>query len=66
MGQGIYRPDRNSANPNGSGDRGARFELLNGVSLKGGFAGFGAPNPDQRDIALYETILSGDPGFMDR
>jgi len=58
--QGIYTPDSNSANPNGSGDREATFQLFNGVTVKGGYAGFGQPDPDARDIHLYETILSGD------
>ncbi len=58
--QGIYTPDSNSANPNGSGDREATFHLINGVNLKGGYAGNGTPDPNSRDIELYETILSGD------
>ncbi len=70
VGQGTYQPDRDEANPKGSGDRGATFQLINGISLMGGFAGLGAPDPDARDTALYETILSGDlagddlPGFV--
>jgi hypothetical protein len=40
--------------------RAATFQLLDGVALRGGYAGIGAPDPDARDIALYETILSGD------
>ncbi|MHC4140312.1 MAG: right-handed parallel beta-helix repeat-containing protein [Planctomycetota bacterium] len=36
------------------------FQLLNGVAVKGGYAGIGAPDPDARDIELYETVLSGD------
>jgi len=38
----------------------ATFELLDGVALRGGFAGRGAPNPDARDPALYPSILTGD------
>jgi len=30
------------------------------IRLKGGFAGNGAAHPDQRDVAAYKTILSGD------
>jgi len=63
---GIYTPDSNSANPNGSGDREATFQLISGVALKGGYAGFGAPDPNARDIELYETILSGDLNGNDR
>ena len=58
--QGTYRPDRNEANPQGSGDREARFHLVNDVALQGGYAGIGADDPDARDIHLYETLLSGD------
>jgi hypothetical protein len=58
--EGIHTPDSNSTDPNGSGDRNATFQLKNGVTLKGGYAGHGEPDPDARDINLYETILSGD------
>jgi len=58
--QGIYKPDANSANPSGTGDRYATFQLINGVALKGSYAGFGQPDPNARDMDLYETILSGD------
>jgi predicted outer membrane repeat protein len=65
--QGIYNPDlRVVITPQGglevrsSGDRTETFQLINGVSLKGGYAGFGEPNPDVRDIEAYATILSGD------
>ncbi|MCK4887758.1 MAG: right-handed parallel beta-helix repeat-containing protein [Planctomycetes bacterium] len=58
--QGSYTPDSNSAVPDGSGDREATFQLINGVVIKGGYAGFGEADPNSRDIELYETILSGD------
>ncbi len=58
--EGIYKPDSNSADPGGSGDREATFQLINGVTLKGGYAGFGELDPNVRDIEAYETILSGD------
>ncbi|MHC4687792.1 MAG: hypothetical protein ACYTEW_26320, partial [Planctomycetota bacterium] len=58
--QGIYRPDQNSVYPDGTGVREATFQLINGVSLKGGYAGLGEPDPNERNIQLYETILSGD------
>lgn len=60
VGQGTYRPDRNELNPTGTGDRDARFQLNNGMSLLGGYAGFGAVSPDDRDTVLYTSILSGD------
>lgn len=56
--QGTYKPDE-GANQTPA-DRAATFQLLDGVTLKGGYAGFGQPDPDARDIALYTTILSGD------
>ena len=58
--QGIYRPDRDAANPNGTGDRKACFELLSGLTLAGGYAGVGATEPNARDWEAYGTILTGD------
>jgi len=58
--QGIYRPDRSASEPNGTGDRTATFQLINGVTLKGGYAGPTDADPNARDIEKYETILSGD------
>ena len=58
--QGIYRPDEDALHPDGTGDREASFELVNGVAIRGGYAGFGKPDPNARDIVNYETILSGD------
>ena len=51
--QGTYRPGE-------PGDRTASFQLVNATVLNGGYAGLGAPNPDARNVGLYETILSGD------
>ena len=58
--QGTYYPDRDSKFPTGSGFREESFAFLDSVSLFGGYAGFGAPDPDIRDIELYPTILSGE------
>jgi|GEM_PF-5429662 len=44
-------------------NRTATFQLKNGVIIMGGYAGFGAPDPNARDMDLYETILSGDIGI---
>jgi len=58
--QGTYRPDEDTVHPDGTGDREAAFQLINGVTLKGGYAGAGFPDPNERNIEQYETILSGD------
>jgi len=51
---GLYAP----TGP--SGNRGLSFQLKTGVALVGGFAGCGAPNPNERDIQIYLTVLTGD------
>jgi hypothetical protein len=58
--QGLYRPDRDGANPGGTGDRAATFSIPSGVSLRGGFAGIGAVDPDALDPVAFETVLDGD------
>ena len=58
--QGTYKPDQDEAGNVTSGDREATFQLVNGVAIYGGYAGLGAADPDERDIELYETVLSGD------
>lgn len=71
VGQGLYRPDVDAANPAGTGDQLATFQLVDGVWLAGGYAGIGAPRPNERDLSNYVTTLSGDllgddgPGFAD-
>jgi hypothetical protein len=61
--QGIYKPVL------AGGSRAATFQLISGVAIKGGYAGYGFADPNDRDVELYETILSGDlngddgPGF---
>jgi len=56
--QGIYKPDQGGGIM--PGDRYTTFQLIADVTIKGGYAGFTQPDPNARDIALYETILSGD------
>ncbi len=56
--EGIYKPDQGGGKT--PGDRTATFQLINGVTLKGGYAGFDEVYPNARDIEKYETILSGD------
>lgn len=56
--QGLYKPDQGAdVTP---GDRAAAFQLLDGVVLKGGYAGVDAADPNVCDPERYETILSGD------
>lgn len=48
-----------------SPERGDTFQLINGVELMGGYRGCpgancGGGDPDERDIAAYKTVLSGD------
>lgn len=63
---GTYKP----AGP--GGDRNTSFQPSAGLSLRGGYAGMGANDPDERDIETHETILSGDlngddgPDFANR
>ena len=56
--QGIYKPDQGAAVT--PGDRTATFQLINGVAIQGGYAGVSETNPDDRDVELYKTIISGD------
>jgi hypothetical protein len=60
VGQGAYLPDRDELHPSGTGDVTASFDFLAAFALKGGFAGFGAPDPDARDPDAFLTTLSGD------
>ncbi|MBN1513608.1 MAG: RHS repeat protein, partial [Phycisphaerae bacterium] len=55
---GEYYPDEGTGQVDNA--RTSTFTLLDHVSILGGFAGYGAGNPDARDPAVYETILNGD------
>jgi len=61
--EGIYRPDQGSSVT--SGDRTATFGLINGITIAGGYAGYGEADPNVRDIEAYPSILSGDLGGND-
>ena len=55
--QGTYVPDATGL----TDPRQATFQLVDGVALRGGYAGLANPDdPDARDARLYETILGGD------
>ena len=59
--EGTYLPDTSGlTNP-----RQAHFQMKNFVTIEGGFAGYGATDPDQRNVEFYETIFSGDIGIED-
>ncbi len=55
---GAYVPDKGSDVI--LGDRTASFAIPDDVAVLCGYAGYGAPNPDARDVDAYPTILSGD------
>ena len=55
---GTYLPDHGTGQT--AGDREASFNVSNGVVIRGGYAGYGAVNPNARDISTYATVLSGD------
>jgi predicted outer membrane repeat protein len=56
--QGIYKPDLGSGIM--PGDKNATFRLISGVAIYGGYAGLGESDPDEHDVDLYKSILSGD------
>jgi hypothetical protein len=56
--QGTYKPDQGQGVT--AGDSHTAFDLVNRVALRGGYAGPGELDPDQRDVTQFVTILSGD------
>ncbi len=56
--QGVYRPDQGAGVK--AGDRGATFQMVDGVTVLGGFAGLAGADPDLRDPGLFTTVLTGD------
>ncbi len=68
--QGTYTPDYDVTSNVHNGDRTASFSIYSEVELYGGYAGYGAADPDLRDVTNHVTILSGDlagndgPGFL--
>jgi hypothetical protein len=58
--EGVYKPDEDSNHPDGTGNKDATFQLIDGVAVRGGYAGSGEPEPNARDFNAYETVLSGD------
>jgi len=64
--KGVYKPDQGIYAIPEVDWRLCTFQLINGVTIKGGYAGFGQPDPNAHDIKLYETILDGDLNGNDR
>ncbi|MGD2094193.1 MAG: hypothetical protein PVH77_04205 [Phycisphaerales bacterium] len=66
--EGVYTPDRGLGIM--PGDRSASFELINGVTIKGGYTATrghrGGQALDVRDVNQYRSILSGDLNSDDR
>jgi hypothetical protein len=62
--RGVYTPDRGMGITRGN--REASFVLAGGITIRGGYAGAGAPDPGARNIKTYVTILSGDLKSNDR
>ncbi len=62
--QGAYTPDQSTVSDyasRGPGEpREGVFTLRNRMSLRGGYAGVGTPDPNERNVEFYRTILSGD------
>ena len=56
--RGTYYPDLGGGNTPGNTD--ADFALKSKLTIKGGYPGHSALNPDNRDVHKYPTILSGD------
>lgn len=67
---GIYLPDEGQNHTRYY--RTETFQLVNGVKMYGGYAGWGAPDPNERNISENESVLSGDlnrddePNFVNR
>jgi subtilase family serine protease len=55
VGEGSYYPGTS---------RSSTFTLTNGVDVYGGYAGYGASNPNAQNPSQYPTILSGDIGVV--
>ncbi len=63
--QGTYKPDQSETGVVTPGDTQAAFQIGAGLGVLGGYQGCpggdcSAVDPDQRDVAQYKTILSGD------
>jgi len=55
--QGVYYPDRGGAAS--LGNPSSTFAIPDGVTIEGGYAGVTGGLPDERNVALYPTVLDG-------
>ena len=55
---GTYYPDEGDSVTDNI--RSETFQLINGVAVRGAFAGYGETNPYYRNTSTYTTTLSGD------
>ena len=58
--QGTYKPNEGLMAIPEFDWRTATFKLINGVTVRGAYAGVSEPDPNARDVSSYSTILSGD------
>ena len=56
--QGVYKPDQGLTEI--PGDREAAFGLIDGVTIRGGYAGLGQADPNARNVQDFATVLHGD------
>lgn len=57
--KGTYYPNQGMIIPPPNGPMGS-FQMLSGVTIMGGYAGYGTAKPWERNLTQYETVLSGD------
>jgi parallel beta-helix repeat protein len=58
-GDELIRVAEGTYQPNQPNQGKTTFQLVNGVTIEGGYAGINASDPNERDITNYQTILSG-------
>jgi predicted outer membrane repeat protein len=57
LAKGMYIP---TARIDEQDPRSVTFQLRSGLAIRGGFAGWDAPDPDARDVSKFVSVLSGD------
>ncbi len=60
-GGGVYGPDQSDCGHVTPYDRAATFTMRDGLAIRGGYRGLsGGGDPNERDLGVFKTILSGD------